>query len=465
MTKDFKIIIGLEIHAQLKTKSKMFCRCENNPEVVEPNTNICPICLGMPGTLPVANKKAIEQVVKLGIALNSEIATESKFDRKHYFYPDLPKGYQISQYDKPFCIGGHIDLKDPYNTRVSLNRIHLEEDAGKLVHLESSPYSAVDLNRAGTPLAEIVTEPDLTSPEMAKDFLKELQLILRTVGVSYADMEKGHLRCDANINVIKDEKSSPIIEIKNLNSFKYLEKALIYEQNRLIDNFDKFDGKKTKKTRGYNPSLGSTYSLREKEEAKDYRYFPEPDIPPIKVLDMFDIDKLSSEIEMLPEQKREIMEEAGVPDNLSKNIIKDDKLFKIVDKFKSKESPFIKELSKLLINEPSITRLDDSQIEDLINIILKENISSNIIRKVIKLSIENGTIPSEEYKSLREDSDLDVRNIVKSIIEDNQDAKAKYLDGKKQVLGFLVGKVMQETRGACDPREAQKIIVEELNNG
>ena len=226
--------VGLEIHVQLKTKSKMFCGCDNNAQDKEPNTVICPICLGMPGTLPVANRAAIEMTIKTGIVLGSMIPKISKFDRKHYFYPDLPKGYQISQYDQPFCVGGSVEVDGKV---VTLNRIHLEEDAGKLVHPEGSNSSIVDLNRAGTPLMEIVTEPDIESPAQARSFLKELQIILRSTGVSDADMEKGHLRCDANISVKSADTMSEIVEIKNLNSFKYVEKALSTEEERLINEF------------------------------------------------------------------------------------------------------------------------------------------------------------------------------------------------------------------------------------
>jgi len=286
----YKPVIGLEVHAQLSTKTKLFCSCSTEHENLPPNTNVCPICMGFPGVLPVVNKKAVEYAIKAGLALNCEISNYSKFDRKNYFYPDLPKGYQISQYDLPLCRNGYIDLYvDGEIKRVRIKRIHLEEDAGKLLHIGSgdrlseSDYSLVDFNRAGIPLIEIVTEPDINSPKEARLFLQELRLILRYLGISSGDMEKGSLRCDANISIQTEEgKFGTRTEIKNVNSFFSLEKALEYEIERQIEILKRGE-EVIQETRHWDEKNQKTVSLRSKEEAEDYRYFPEPDLPPLMV--------------------------------------------------------------------------------------------------------------------------------------------------------------------------------------
>ena len=297
---DYEIIIGLEIHCELKTRTKMFCGCLNNPDEKHPNINICPICMGHPGTLPVINKKAVESVVKVGLALNSKIAEEAKFDRKNYFYPDLPKGYQISQYDKPLCLGGELEIG---GKKIAITRVHLEEDTGRLSHA-AGDYSLVDFNRAGIPLMELVTEPDIRSSEEAKKFCEELRLLLRYLEVSEANMEKGEMRCEANISLRKKGASEfgTKVEVKNLNSFKAVERAIEYEiarQAKLLDE----EKKVIQETRGWDENGQKTFSQRTKESAHDYRYFPEPDLPPLKG-DFVDLKKIRAEIGELPNQKR-----------------------------------------------------------------------------------------------------------------------------------------------------------------
>ena len=314
---NLKTTIGLEIHVQLNTKSKMFCGCDNDAQGKAPNTVVCPVCLGLPGALPVANKEAILSTIKAGLALNCETPKIAKFDRKHYFYPDLPKGYQISQYDEPFCVGGFLEIE---GKKIRLNRIHLEEDAGKLIH--SGDKSLVDLNRAGTPLMEMVTEPDLTSPEQAGQFLRKLQKIVRdVVKVSEASMEKGHLRCDANIS-LKDEngKMSPIVEIKNLNSFKFVEKALALVEIKLSEEYAEWPDKLTKETWGYNSDENKVFLQRRKEEAADYRYFPEPDLPPF-VMAEFDLEALRSGISASEEERVEDLVKGGISEADAKIIV------------------------------------------------------------------------------------------------------------------------------------------------
>jgi len=302
--------IGLEIHCELKTESKMFCSCPNDPDEKEPNTNICPVCLGHPGTLPVANVEAIRLTRLVGLALNSQILENSKFDRKNYFYPDLPKGYQISQYDQPLCLGGELEVGDGFGGRkkIDITRIHMEEDTGKLMHPQGGDYSLVDFNRGGVPLMELVTEPDIENSDQAREFVKELQLILRYLDASDADMERGQLRVEVNISLGKigpdgKKQLGTKVEVKNLNSLKAVEGSVAYEigrQTELIKNGQKV----IQETRGWDDNRGRTFSQREKEEAKDYRYFPEPDIPPL-VITQDEIKKLKVLVGELPAKKRD----------------------------------------------------------------------------------------------------------------------------------------------------------------
>ena len=321
----YKPTIGLEIHTELKTKTKMFCGCLNfsvNLEQIEnqPNINICPVCLAHPGTLPAPNKEAIKSVVKLGLALGGKIAKISKFDRKNYFYPDLPKGYQISQYDQPFVLGGMLNS-------VKITRVHLEEDTARLIHSEDGKSSLVDFNRAGVPLMELVTEPDIKNGKEAVYFAKELRLIMKYLGISNADMEKGQMRVEANISISKDKKLGTKVEIKNLNSFRAVEEAIDYEIKRQEDVLEK-EEKVVQETRGWDENKKSTFSQRLKEEAHDYRYFSEPDIPSFDFSksDFINIEELKSFIPELPVQKRErFIKEYGLkPDQVE--ILVEDKL-------------------------------------------------------------------------------------------------------------------------------------------
>jgi aspartyl-tRNA(Asn)/glutamyl-tRNA(Gln) amidotransferase subunit B len=460
MTDDFKTIVGLEIHTQLKTKSKMFCSCSNDAEGKAPNTVVCPVCLGMPGTLPVANKYAIELTLKIGLALGCTIPEISKFDRKHYFYPDLPKGYQISQYDQPFCIGGTMDVDDK---TIRFNRVHLEEDAGKLVHPEGADFSYVDLNRASTPLAEIVTEPDLESPAQARKFLEELRELLRSIGVSDADMEKGHLRCDANISNVKDGKSSPIVEIKNLNSFKFVEKALMFEEQKLRENFESWPDKQTKQTHGFNSKIGETYSLREKEEAKDYRYFPEPDLPPFKVHEMFDLEKLGAGIGTLPQKAHQDLVDFGVEPSDAKYIAKHNELSKLFTDLKSTDAAKNNKIAKTLINQKNITELSNGQLKDLIQL-FDENIPSNILRSIITEAIKEDRLPSEISKQNLSNNIDNLDEIIRDVLSKNSDAVEKYKSGKTQIVGFLVGEVMRTSLIPLNPSEVREALIGGLEN-
>lgn len=447
---DFKTIIGLEVHAQLNTKAKMFCSCDNNSEGKKVNEVTCPICMGMPGTLPQPNKEAIKKTIKTGLALGSKINKTSKFDRKHYFYPDLPKGYQISQYDQPFCIGGELVVED---VKIRFNRVHLEEDAGKLLHPKGSKYSIVDLNRAGTPLMEMVTEPDIPNPHIAKVFLQELQQILRTLQVSSADMEKGHLRCDANINVIKGDKSSPIVELKNLNSFKFVEKALIYEEERLKNEFEAFSGKKTKQTRRFDATSGKTFAMREKEEAKDYRYFPEPDVPPIET-DKFGLDKIESEQSELPGAVRSKLISWGISASDAAMISKNSKLLRFIEECASLDDKNSNLIAKILINQKRSAELSAQDLVFLAQKI-KTGLPSNLVRQAIEQAADLKKPIQDFIKSESFNSD----EIVAEVLRDNRDVVEKYKAGKTQVIGFLVGVAMRKGQGKLHPNEVREKLI------
>lgn len=468
---EFKTTIGLEIHVQLKTKSKMFCSCDNNAENTEPNTLICPVCLGMPGTLPVTNKKAVEATIKTGLALGSEIPKQSKFDRKHYFYPDLPKGFQISQYDQPLCKGGEVEVD---GCQIRLNRIHLEEDAGKLTHPAGKNYSLVDLNRAGTPLMEIVTEPDITTPKQAKKFLQELQLALRYLKVSDADMEKGHLRCDANISVQKNEKSSPIIEIKNLNSFRFVEQALSFEEKRLRDEVDNWPGARVKITRGFNSDKAETYEQRRKEEASDYRYFPEPDIPPIEISEEF-LEKIKSSLVDLPKNRKERYTSVGIRPDVAEKIIANPNIaeyLETADELKKDLATFISEEVASAISRSKISfseykkRVPITAISDLLSFVGSGIISKTAAKSVFSEMVETGKSAKDiiQKHDISQISDSDeLKSVINQTIKENPDLVEKYRQGKTQVIGFFVGQIMKETSGRANPQVLNKLLKEHLD--
>ncbi|MBI2451432.1 MAG: Asp-tRNA(Asn)/Glu-tRNA(Gln) amidotransferase subunit GatB [Parcubacteria group bacterium] len=476
--------IGLEIHAELKTKTKMFCDSLNDPDEKHPNINICPICLGHPGTLPVINKEAVAKVIKAGLALNSEIAEFSKFDRKNYFYPDLPKGYQISQYDLPFCKNGHLEMK---GKKIRIRRIHLEEDTGRLIHDLKTNSSLIDFNRAGIPLMELVTEPDIESGEEARLFSEELQLIFRYLGVSDADMEKGQMRSEANISLSQDKKLGVKVEIKNLNSLKAIEKAIEYEINRQRELLEKGE-KIIQETRGWNEDKGVTYPQRVKEEAADYRYFPEPDLPPLKPAEIFDIEKIKMEIPELPAQKRKRFEKEY---NLGK---KDIEIFirdlSLADYFEEAASELLewseeeekrgpkaaKELYKLAANYllsdlSGLIKEKDSNVSEIlitpenfaefINLIYEDKISSRTGKDVLKEMFASGEDPSEiiREKGLLQISGFsDLEKIVEDIIDKNEKVTYDYKTGKENAMQFLIGQAMAKTKGRANPKILQELF-------
>lgn len=463
----YKTTIGLEIHVQLKTKSKMFCGCNNDAELARPNTLTCPVCMGLPGTLPVANLQAIEWTAKTGMALKCKIAEFSKFDRKHYFYPDLPKGYQISQYDLPFCVGGEVSIETKEGLKtIHLNRIHLEEDAGKLIHDRDS--SNVDLNRAGTPLMEIVTEPEIDTPADAKIFLQELRSILKYLDVSSADMEKGHMRCDANISIAKvSAQNSDIIlgtpvEIKNMNSFRMVDRALLFEEKRQRKELEN-GGKIVKETRGWDEAKGVTYSQRSKELAQDYRYFPEPDLPPFELAKLFDLQKLKNEIPELPVQKRTHYEkELNIPRQDAEVLSLDKDLASYFETLAAAVSP--KLAANWIINElklDGILVIAPEKMIELITLIEKGEITGKIAKDVLVAMIETGQDAADiiAEKGLRQmGNESELLEIVKKTIQENQKVMDNIKAGKIEAIGFLVGLVMKETRGQANPGLVHKII-------
>ena len=481
----YQSVIGLEIHAELKTESKMFCDCLNDPEAKEPNINICPICLGHPGTLPVINQKAVELVIKTALSLNCRISDSSKFDRKNYFYPDLPKNYQISQYGLPLSLKGFLELN---GKKISIREIHLEEDTGKLVHPAGADYSLVDFNRAGVPLMELITEPDIRSGQEARQFGEELQLILRYLGVSEANMEKGQMRCEVNISLKSDKKElGTKVEIKNLNSFRAVERSIDYEIKRQGDLLESVQ-KVIQETRGWDENKQKTFSQRTKEEAQDYRYFPEPDLPPLTELTVIS-QRLSTELLELPQAKRQrfsqeyklpqadidtLVVSKGLADYFEQIVSELETWLKI--KSISDKQPLIKlttnylltELQKLLL--VSKTKIEDCQISpenfaEFITLIQQKEISSSAAQKVLQEMFQTGIDPSHivEDKKLRQVSDEEeLIKIVNRVIKENPQPVKDYQSGKGNALQFLIGQVMAASQGQANPEIVDKILKNKL---
>ncbi len=482
-------VIGLEIHVELKTRSKMFCSCPNNQDIKEANTNVCPVCMGHPGTLPVANKEAVRKVLKTGMALNCSVPEYSKFDRKNYFYPDLPKGYQISQYDMPLCGKGELSIGKEV---VRITRIHLEEDTGSLQHSSEDNSSLVNFNRAGIPLMELVTEPDLSSGKEARKFAEELRLILRYLDVSSADMEKGQLRVEVNISLSKDSKKGTKVEIKNLNSFRAVEGAVDYEIERQRDLLE--GGEEViQETRGWDENKGKTCSQREKEEAHDYRYLPEPDLPTLK-LDSDLLSEIRSEIPEFPAQRRERLKRQYLLDpnmaefftfykeigeyyeqacselkNWMKNSgIKDEKEFEKAAKLAANyiSSDLMGLLSGMSVESKEFA-ITAENFAEFILLLYKKEISSKIAKQVLKEMFKTGADPSHiiEEKGLSQVSDeSEIEKIVKDVISKNEKAVEDYKKGKENALKFLMGQVMAATKGMAEPESVNRILKKSLSS-
>ncbi|MCD6230301.1 MAG: Asp-tRNA(Asn)/Glu-tRNA(Gln) amidotransferase subunit GatB [Dehalococcoidia bacterium] len=475
---DYEVAIGLEVHAQLATESKMFCSCSADYRDAPPNTHVCPVCLGMPGSLPVINKKAVEYTIMTAMALNSTISRYTKFDRKNYCYPDLMKGYQISQYDAPIGMGGwvNIDGDDGTKKRINLTRVHLEEDVAKLWHGEG--YSLVDVNRAGIPLMEMVSEPEISSPEDARDYLVKLRNIVRYLGVSTGNMEEGSFRCDANISVRPRgcKKLFPKSELKNLNSFKAVYQALQYEAQRQVGVLEE-GGKLVQETRGWLEEKGRTVGQRSKEDADDYRYFPEPDLPPL-MLDEKWLDDIRSHLPELPEARRDrfmnqfglSLYDASVLTGSKTLADYFDECLKLTDKGKAKE------LSNWILGDFSrLLNLDGIDIADarvrprhllgLLDLLDNGVIGGPAAKVVLEEMFRSGQEARDivEQKKLSQLSDeAQLLDVVTQVIANNPSVVADYKSGKHQALKFMTGQVMKATRGRANPAVVQEILAREM---
>jgi aspartyl-tRNA(Asn)/glutamyl-tRNA(Gln) amidotransferase subunit B len=493
MTEKYKPVIGLEIHAELKTDSKMFCSCKNDPDERRPNQNICPICMGHPGTLPVANKKAIEKTIMAGLGLNCQIEKNTFFERKNYFYPDLPKGYQITQYQKPFCRNGYLEIGSPPShkasegsKRIRVTRIHLEEDAGRLNHPAGVDYSLVDYNRAGMPLMELVTEPDFENGKQVKAFAEELQLILRYLNVSDADMEKGLMRVEVNISLTGDDgKWGTKVEIKNLNSIKAAADSVDFEiirQKEILESGEKI----IQETRGWDENKKETISQRVKEEANDYRYFPEPDLPPVKISDEW-LEEIRSLISELPAQRRErFKKQYGLPDaqiavliseyaagvyfeHVVSEISEEDKSEHVDGQSHVNKEQLLKIAANYLIVDPARaqipSRITPDKFAGFTVHIAHGSISSTAGTAVIAGMLETGLSSDDiiREKDLGQVSDFGTLDaIVEKVLADNVKAVEDYKAGKEASLKFLIGMAMRDSKGRANPQVVEEIIKNKL---
>lgn len=477
------------MHVELKTHSKMFCKCKNGLGLEkQPNLHICPVCTAQPGTLPVPNEKAIESVQLAGLALNCELNLKSKFDRKNYFYPDLPKGYQISQYDQPLCGKGHIDIN---GKEIGITRIHLEEDTGKLIHPNGADHTLVDFNRAGVPLMELVTEPDFENGEQARIFCTKLQQICRYLGISDADMEKGNMRCEVNLSLYKegeDKLSGTKVEVKNINSFRFVEKAINYEIERQTEVLEKGE-KVVQETRGWDSVKNVTVSQRKKESAHDYRYFPEPDIPPMEFTKQY-VEDLKIKLPELPDEKeKRFAQEYGLntadvliltADNglaeYFENVISE-----VREKISSKEiaateekaiklavNYIISEIRKHLAeNEHDIRdlKITPENYAEFVGIVADGKINSSAAQTVLKEMYHTGGDPSQiiEEKNLGQMEDAgELEKAIDAVLAANVKSVEDFKAGKQNALQFLMGQVMKETGGKAHPMKVIELLKQKL---
>ncbi len=476
---EFEAVIGLEIHAQVSSKTKMFCGCDNDSFDKAPNVNVCPICMGFPGQLPVTNQEAFEKGIKAALALNCEIPEWSKFDRKNYFYPDSPKGFQISQFDEPVSENGYVEVElneegsESRMLKIGVTRLHLEDDAGKLTHVRNG--TLVDFNRAGTPLMEIVSEPDIRSASEAGAYAKEVQKILRYVGSSEADMEKGMMRFDASVSIRKkgEQNLNPRAEIKNLNSFRMLENAIEFEIKRQIDEWNERGGPMEKSvTVGWDDGKGVTFFMREKEESDDYRYFPEPDLPPLHAKKEM-VEKFRSEIPELPNvKKKRYIDEFEILEDDARILTSDLSLAQYFEEVVAKSNDakravsYINTILMKHLNEELISvneqKVDASMMAELINLVNSGDISNNVAKgEVFEEMYETGKAPQEivDEKGLKQVSDAGaIEAIVQKVIDQNPGPVEDIRNGKDKAIGFLVGMVMKESKGQANPRMANDIL-------
>jgi aspartyl-tRNA(Asn)/glutamyl-tRNA(Gln) amidotransferase subunit B len=474
---EFETVIGLEVHAQLKTKTKIFCGCSTEFGA-PPNTHVCPVCLGMPGMLPVLNKKVVSFAIKMGLATHCTISHESVFARKNYFYPDLPKGYQISQYELPIASIGYIDIDcDGTEKRIGINRIHMEEDAGKLIHDPNRSVSRVDYNRTGVPLIEIVSEPDLRSPEEAGAYLRLLRSLVRYLDICDGNMEEGSFRCDANISIRPHGREELGIrtEVKNLNSFKHVEKALYYEAARQMEVLGD-GGRIVQETRLWDPEKNRTFSMRGKEEAHDYRYFPDPDLLPLKVSEEY-IAEIRADLPELPvEKKNRFIREYGLPDYDANFLASSREMASYFEECTRHHSE-PKTISNWIMGPlAAILNVDGKTIDaspisasdlaQLLSLIEEGVISGKIAKAVFEEMAKTGSSPKEivEKKGLVQVNDTAaIETAVEKVIIENPKEVEAYRNGKTKLIGFFVGRIMRETGGKANPQIVNDILLQKLN--
>lgn len=474
---EWEIVMGLEVHTELATKTKIFCGCSTEFGG-EPNTHVCEICSGMPGTLPLLNKRVVEFAIRTGVATNCTITQNNKFDRKNYFYPDLPKAYQISQLYLPICRNGYIEVntKDGEKKKIGIHEIHMEEDAGKLIHDEFEDCTLVDYNRCGVPLLEIVSEPDFRSAEEVIDYLSKLRAILQYTGVSDCKMQEGSLRADVNLSVRPKGQAEfgTRTEMKNLNSFHAIERAIAYEAQRQIELIE--DGEKVvQETRRWDDNKGYSYAMRSKEDAQDYKYFPEPDLPPIEISDE-QIEEIKSTMPELPEEKKErYLNELGLPEYDTGIITGDIALVKFFESTLEKcDSPkdvanwIMGEVMKLLNDSATLTEnnpLKPEALAAVINMVKSNKINRGTGKKVLEKVFTDGVDPEKyvEENNLAQVTDLSaLRPIIEQVIAENEKSVSEYKAGKTQAMGYIMGQAMRALKGKAPAQEVQKILKEIL---
>jgi aspartyl-tRNA(Asn)/glutamyl-tRNA(Gln) amidotransferase subunit B len=481
---EYQPTIGLEIHVELRTKSKMFCSCPNDPNERNPNVNICPICLGHPGTLPVINQEAVKKVIKTGLALDCQIPEYSRFDRKNYFYPDLPKGYQISQLYQPLCRNGFLEID---KKKIRVREVHLEEDTGSLIHPPDTDYSLVNFNRAGVPLMELATEPDMNSAREAREFAEEFHLLMHYLDVSDADMEKGQMRVEVNISLSKKKGVlGTKVEIKNLNSFRAVGQAIEYEIKRQTEVLKKGE-KIIQETRGWNDIKGITVSQREKEFAQDYRYFPEPDLPLLHITQVI-INEIRAEIPELPQKRRErLIREYGLDEKNAEIFVYNKNLGEYFEKVISELPPDLSKENlfksiKLAVNYittdlqgllkgVSVTgksfKITPENFAEFITLIHEGQIFSKIAKQVLSEMFKTGADPShiiEEKGLIQMTDELEIEKIIKEVISKNKKAVKDFKSGKANAFQYLIGQIMAATKGKANPEATSQVLTKLLKD-
>jgi aspartyl-tRNA(Asn)/glutamyl-tRNA(Gln) amidotransferase subunit B len=475
MNPNYEAVIGLEVHAQLSTKTKTFCGCSTkfgNP----PNTNVCPVCLGHPGVLPVLNQSVVEYTVLMGLATNCTINEHSIFARKNYFYPDLPKGYQISQYEEPICEHGYVDIEVEDNKKkIGITRIHMEEDAGKSIH-DQGPDTYVDLNRCGTPLIEIVSEPDIRTPQEAYQYLYKLKQLVTYLGICDGNMEEGSLRCDANVSVMPkgSDKFGTKTEVKNMNSFRNVEKALEFEINRQIELIEE-GGEVVQETLLWNADLNEAFPMRSKEEAHDYRYFPDPDLMPVEVNETWK-NEISERLPELPDKRKERFIESFSLPEYDAGILTSSKeladyyegVLDVTNDYKSASNWVMGDVLKV-VNDEKITvdefPVSAENLGKLIELINSKKISGKIAKDVFPEMLKSNKDPNEivQEKNLLQITDTsEIEGIVDEVLEKNPEQVQQFLDGKEKVIGYFVVQVMKASKGKANPQAVNEILRDKL---